>query len=371
MNITDKELFLRLGWIPPEKQTISEPSNTEFDFEIFKNIIIEYIKKISADKVAVLLSGGIDSSLMAWFAAEAEKYVVCYTVAYERDKGEELNASKTAKLLGLPHAIVRVSEQDCLDIFGDYVKACPKIHAEWSGIPLALLMKQVYKDGIDDAILGDGGDDLFGGYMFFDKLVKYEQDLPERVTSNMNRALTLYGLSRDIMRDDEYYYITGEKGHPEFNNFIINHMASYFKHDKLTQGLSDYDIDNWLNQAMVPKVETGANMYKINTHTPILIDEIQDMANSLTDEWRVNKKALRKGMIGSPLDMIMHIPKLGFKPPFMFWLTRDPWKEYLLDNLDNYNIQYISEKLLGDFTGSLFAFRCLVWETYNKGEWDG
>lgn len=365
--ITNKELFLRLGWLPNKNAYFSPVVNRfQFNYKLFKDKIIEIISMIPSDKIALLLSGGIDSSLIGLYAKEAGKNVIAYTVAYEKDDGEENDAALSAKLLGFQHKIVRVSEQECLNIFEKYINSHEKIHAEWSGVPLAILMKRVKEDGFDHILLGDGGDDYFGGYVFFKLLYDFEKVLMDRIKSPHMRALRLYGIYRDIMNDSEYKNITNSEPNESFDQFVISYMEQYFKDNDLIQGLVDFDCYNWLEQAMIPKVEAGCKMYNIEVHSPFLNPLIIPMSYQLDGDKRVNKKILREYMIGTCLDKLVNKPKLGFKPPFINWLQRDPWKSYLLDNLDGFNKDYIVDNMLGDFVGSLFAFRCLVYNIKNN-----
>ena len=167
--------FLTFRYVPnPEKQfrggiehiecTIvpdSEkyPCKTIDDIE---NHIIEKIDEVKDRKTALLLSGGIDSGILASYMPKGS---VAYTVdsPAEVAKEEIKRAKEVCDKYGLEHRIVEVTWQDyekCIDILMKH-DGCPVFANEPQVYALA---KRIKEDGFGAIIFGDNADAVFGGY---------------------------------------------------------------------------------------------------------------------------------------------------------------------------------------------------------------
>jgi asparagine synthase (glutamine-hydrolysing) len=115
--------------------------------------------------VGILLSGGVDSSLIA---AYSNKNHTCYTLAYNEQDPEGIRSKYIAKKLGLKHKIIyfeKIIEKE------SFVQLTRK-NIEKYGEPLHLhqviysnlILQEMKKDGIKVVLGGNGADELFYGY---------------------------------------------------------------------------------------------------------------------------------------------------------------------------------------------------------------
>jgi len=116
--------------------------------------------------VGILLSGGVDSSLVTAMAAEvSSRPVKTFTVSFPGhgvyDEAE--HARLVAKHFGTDHSEL-VGEAGTVDLLPQLAAQYDEPMADSSMLPTYLVSKLIRRDATV-ALCGDGGDELFGGYM--------------------------------------------------------------------------------------------------------------------------------------------------------------------------------------------------------------
>lgn len=124
-------------------------------------------KRLIADvPIGVLLSGGLDFSLIIAALAERGKSLSCYTMGFENASNyyeERHDAKKLANYFGMKHYDLEISSRNLLSIIPEVFDACDEPFADSSALPFYALSKEISKN-ITVALSGDGGDEVFGGY---------------------------------------------------------------------------------------------------------------------------------------------------------------------------------------------------------------
>ncbi|WP_417566836.1 asparagine synthase-related protein [Marinobacter sp.] len=114
-----------------------------------------------ADRVAVLLSGGVDSSIMAAYAKRHFSDCVAFSCEIEGFANPELKrAVYVAEKLGLRHEIVRLNSSDLGQVFDEVVSMLEGPSRHINNIVVRRIFQQIR--GYDAIIGGDGADALFG-----------------------------------------------------------------------------------------------------------------------------------------------------------------------------------------------------------------
>jgi len=151
-----------------------------------------------ADDVAVAFSGGIDSTLVASGFSNAPLYVVgfegCHDIAAARDAAAAMGRSDDLTVIELTH--------------DDLIDAVPRVAAATGrtnpmdvtiALPLLVVAERAAADGYSRLALGQGADELFGGYS---KVVEPSED--HRVDSDTVRGAvreTIETLPGQLERD--------------------------------------------------------------------------------------------------------------------------------------------------------------------------
>lgn len=119
--------------------------------------------------VGVALSGGVDSSLIAALAKRhvtqpLHAFSIGYTTGGRFD--ESGKAAEFAAQLGIPHHVVKMSEEDAL---GSFARVCVRRDepiADLSGPAYLAVMELARSKDVPVMLTGQGGDELFWGYDF-------------------------------------------------------------------------------------------------------------------------------------------------------------------------------------------------------------
>lgn len=122
-------------------------------------------RQMQADvPVGILLSGGLDSSLVAETASRVAGNVTTFTIGFPGHEGfdESPIAKRLAQDIGTEH-IELMAEPDTIDLLPRLAAQYDEPIADSSMIPTHLVSRLV-RTRATVALGGDGGDELFGGY---------------------------------------------------------------------------------------------------------------------------------------------------------------------------------------------------------------
>ncbi len=131
-------------------------------------------KRLMSDvPLGVLLSGGLDSSLIASIAAREmnkhEEKIKTFCIGISTEAIDMKAARKVAQHIGSKHHEITFTLEEGLASLEDVIYHLESydISIIRSGIPMYLLMKKINSLGIKVILSGEGSDEVFGGYMYF------------------------------------------------------------------------------------------------------------------------------------------------------------------------------------------------------------
>ena len=162
----DGQISQRQYWTLPE---MGESRGVSFEeaVEETERLLVESVRLrlISDVPIGVLLSAGIDSTLVCWAMRELNADIKAFTVRAPNDPSDEsAEAARTAAKLGIEHEIVDMPEEHVsLD---DLLEAYSEPFACSSALAM-LWVSEAVKRRATVLLTGDGGDDVFLGYPFF------------------------------------------------------------------------------------------------------------------------------------------------------------------------------------------------------------
>ncbi len=159
----------------PEPQTIEEAAAT------LRQLLIEAVQKRMPGVRGVSLSGGLDSSVVAAIAREYNPDLHLFTGTIDSAPGPDLeNAVIMAQFLGLEHRhhIYRITESDICDSIPQLVWHLESYDEDCiSGIISNFYIARMAKEYTNAILVGEGADELFGGYRMVLKNPKVTSDL--------------------------------------------------------------------------------------------------------------------------------------------------------------------------------------------------
>lgn len=120
-------------------------------------------------EVGVLLSGGVDSTLLAAMASRAQPGVrtFCLTNPDDPEIDEGRYAEHNSRLLGTTHLEIPVSPSTLADRAAPLIGTIGEPFADAAFLPLSALAEEVAQH-VKVALAGEGADELFGGYRRYD-----------------------------------------------------------------------------------------------------------------------------------------------------------------------------------------------------------
>lgn len=152
---------------------------------------------ISDVPVGIFLSGGVDSSAIANLAQQvSDRPIHTYTLALqEAELNEASHARRIANAIGTVHQEVLLTEQQFIERLECSLNSLDQ--PSFDGLNSYFVSHAVREAGLKVALVGSGGDELFGGYTSF----RYLPRIFERASHTRPRyQKLLVDISRGILR---------------------------------------------------------------------------------------------------------------------------------------------------------------------------
>jgi asparagine synthase (glutamine-hydrolysing) len=276
----------------------------------------------------LLLSGGIDSSLVASLVAEnGSTNVPAFAMKFSDDSIDESKiAVRTARALGLTPVVVEFPSE-LATLWDEYIRLFDEPNLDSSALPM-IAISQAAAAEVRVALSGDGGDELFGGYP------KYQmaQTLSMLNFSNRGPSPKLKGMPERAKR---YLSIfdSATRGLIELSNelnqqyfFSWENPIGLPRIDRAESGLAvdrnkalwlDLDLQGYL-PGILQKVDVSSMGSSLEVRSAFLNFELYDLARSLdgkdlfgSGETKRLLRSIAKKRLGVDLSAL---PKRGFSP---------------------------------------------------------
>ena len=143
-----------------------DPEDREGDlYRTLSEVVAQHL--ISDVPVGLLLSGGLDSSITAALAARHARITTISMGFADSMLDERPFARVVADHIGSEHREVTIHPQSISDNLEEIAWYFDDIFADWGTVSTRLLYKQCREMGIKVVLVGEGADELFGGYPIF------------------------------------------------------------------------------------------------------------------------------------------------------------------------------------------------------------
>ncbi len=168
----------RLYWAPSYERTDDDLRKTADDWrdEVLEGLRLAVKRRMVSDvPVGVLLSGGVDSSIITGLLAEGgQTGLNTFSIGFEEangEKGDEFTYSDLiAERFQTEHRKIFVPSSDLMGALPDTIAAMSEPMVSYDNIGFYLLSREVSKH-LHVVQSGQGADEIFGGYHWYPPLV--------------------------------------------------------------------------------------------------------------------------------------------------------------------------------------------------------
>ena len=299
--------------------------------------------------VGVLLSGGVDSSVLAALAAqESSEPVHTFSIGFEERSFDELeDARAVAQLYGTRHEEL-VLRPDAALLLPALADAFDEPFADSSALP-TYLVSELAARHVKVALSGEGGDELFGGYytyaadllaLRFGRLAPLARPLVELLPSSSRKASFDYKAKRFVrgatLPPLERHHAWKEIFSPEARAELTLQRPGFDPVDLLrtryaeTEGaqllarLQDVDLGTYLVDDLLVKTDRASMAHSLEARVPYLDPLVAGLAQALPTRLKVSglrKKRLLRAAAAPLLPRgIVYGRKRGFSIPAAAWL---------------------------------------------------
>ena len=219
-------------WQLPEFSVDTNPLSSTSLLDEFESLLEDAVRmQMLADvPVGILLSGGVDSSLITAMALRTSSQVQTFTIGFPGygNLDETEHARLISRHFGTRH-IELMAHSVTADVMPKLAHQFDEPIADSSIIP-TFLVSQLVRQHCAVALGGDGGDELFGGYEHYSRLMRIKGAL--RVVPSF--------VNREIAHSAEKFLPVGFKGRNWMRGLDVNidngvqMVSSYF--DFTTRG---------------------------------------------------------------------------------------------------------------------------------------
>jgi asparagine synthase (glutamine-hydrolysing) len=390
-----KSVRLRRYWKMPaaQPQAASEQDLENELEELLKDSVRTHL--VADVPVGIMLSGGLDSSLLTAFAAQLTgRKIKTFNVSFPGNGrfDEGPHARIVARHFGTDHLELE-AEPSSVELLPKLAHQYDEPLADYSMVPTYTLARAI-RQNVTVALGGDGGDELFGGYRHYNWLTWLDET--RKLTPPFARHLVGRAASLLPLGFRGRQYLIGFRGAlPEMlgsANVLFNAHdrkdllangygegsilspedikgAWYATAPTLLQKAMSADFNTYLPDDILVKVDRASMLASLEVRAPYLDHRIIEFAfTRLPDYLRAtyrDRKRILRNIARRHLPQALNIKrKQGFSPPLKSWFKGE-WGDFIREVLSQadpclFNPAYIARLLAAEkqglFTGSrLFA----------------
>ncbi len=280
---------------------------------------------VSDVPVGVLLSGGVDSSLVSHtLAKRLHISLQTFTIGLEDERLDEAEQARAiARALGVQHTPLQLSRQDSAGLVECVTGFLDEPFADYSAIPTYAICR-LARAGATVLLTGDGGDEVFGGYTRYLWGVGWRSAVAHlyaryrRLRPALSRSQVALELYRRLMT-------VGGDGGSASPGFLRQWMAGF---DRLPQlSVLDYlrylDFQLYLPDDILVKTDRMSMANSVELRSPFLDHRLVEFSWQLADSALVHgdvrKRITRDLFLRAFGPELLQREKYGFGLPIGDW----------------------------------------------------
>jgi asparagine synthase (glutamine-hydrolysing) len=381
-------------------------------------------KRLMADvPVGCFLSGGVDSSANVALASRLggrplQTYAVGFDGFGEAERFHDLPFARlVARMFGCEHREINVAAAACRDALPELIRQQDEPIGDPACLPMHFLCREARRDGVVVVLVGEGSDEVFGGYGDMAHVLNTAarlwgrvRRLPRFLRAGLHGASRLIGAPAgrtDVLRrardglplywgldvvfwDSEKERLLTPAARVRFGEDrrsqsgalvagIYADLAARQPRADLLQQMSVMELGNRLPELLLMRVDRFSMMHSIEARAPFLDPALVayglSLPRALKIQGRRTKRVLKQALRGVLPDEVLDRPKQGFRVPLPAWL-RGPLAVWARREIFDgplaargfFNRAYIDE-LWGRHLAGVHDHSFDLWCLVNLGAW--
>jgi asparagine synthase (glutamine-hydrolysing) len=394
-------------WVLPDLD--ETPEVAQVDDRVLEDELISLLedavrRQLVADvPVGIMLSGGVDSSLITAMAVRTASNVKTFTIQFPgHSKYDETEHARViARHFGTQHSELEATAST-VELLPLLARQLDEPMVDSAIIPTYLVSK-VIREHCTVALGGDGGDELFGGYQHYNRWLWVNEHLswiPRALRNSVAEGAEvllpvglkgrnwLQGLGADF--NAGMFQVGSHFDRRTYQQLINGRLSSPRKGQlapesvpppsrDLLQRATRMDFENYLAEDILVKVDRASMLNSLEVRAPWLDYRIVEFAfrrvpsrlKATTTGRKVLLKQITSRLLPPEFDKTR---KQGFSIPLAAWLRSGPWKDFfhsvLLDSKDSiFDRKMVIDLLKGQSKGranSERLFALVLFELWRK-----
>ena len=370
--------------------------------ELDKHLARSVSSRLVSDvPLGIFLSGGLDSSTIAYYAQKASaQKIKTFSIGFtEKSFDESRYARQVAKQLATEHYEQIVTPKEAQDIIPAIGDILDEPVADYSIIP-TLLLSRFTRKHVTVALGGDGGDELFFGYPTFPAeraaawlnnplgkgLLTFLKNLAPHSNQHFHLRFKLErllaGLGSDPRHRHHDWMGNRTSGYELQTTDLYEDVDGYFEQYKNAsrwQQLQALYLRTYLMDQVLVKVDRASMAASLEVRAPFLDYELVDFVTSLHYSYTAHgwqTKYLLKRLMRDKLPAeIVQRKKQGFAVPVGAWFAGE-LAPMLRDVLSRSNVEraglvdpQLVERLVEDHIAGRVDYRKELWNLFVLHQW--
>lgn len=260
----------------------AELSADDWRDRVLESLRVSVRRRMVADvPVGVLLSGGVDSSLIVGLLAEeGQKDLATYSIGFEAAHGESGDEFKYSDLIaehyGTNHHKIFIPSAEMRDNLPNAIHAMSEPMVSYDNIGFYLLSREVSKT-IKVVQSGQGADEVFGGYHWYPPMAASNDPVGDYASAFFDRshAKLATHLSAEWLADKD-----------ESLDFVKAHFATPGADDPVDKALR-LDTNVMLVDDPVKRVDNMTMAWGLEARVPFLDHQLVELAARVPAELKL------------------------------------------------------------------------------------